>query len=231
MKRVISIFGLLLVLLFSMRANAQVRVLVGPAGAVSWSNQSLGIVGGLEIPFAKRYEIDVQDIFSPIESHAALGSGKANVISATGLAWITPHWGVNGRVESSMYSVTKVSKNAYYAFGGLTYRHILAGAPSRISFDYVRQFHNGVTPAGIESSHLQGVNVGLTVRVVCTGLFCIRFSEDVNFGRVWEQGNPACDGSLGPKTCGDRKKTVGGGVVVSVILEFPRRRQTEDDIF
>jgi hypothetical protein len=230
MKRII-VFALLLVSLFATRANAQTRFLFGTSGGIAFDNSSVGVTARVEIPFLKHYELDLQDTFSPVESHVALGGGRANLASVGGHIWLTNHWGLNGRVEDSAYNVTKVTKDADYAFGGLTYRGVLAGSPARLSFDYLRQFNNGVTPSGLESSHMQGGDIAFTVRIACTGPFCVRLSEDNYFGQVWAQGNPYCDGSIGPQTCGNRDRRIGGGFVVGVMLEFPRRRASENDQF
>ena len=77
-----------------------------------------------------------------------------------------------------MYDVTKVSKDADYAFGGLAYRGIVGGLPARFTFDYIRQFNNGISPSGVETSHLQGGDVGFTAVFGCVKNMCIRTTED-----------------------------------------------------
>lgn len=215
--------------------HAQTRVLFGVQGAQDFDNSSVGVMLGFEIPFAKHYELDLQDTFSPVESHVALGGGRANITSASGRIWFSDHWGIVGGAEDSMYDVTKVTKDADYAFGGVGYRGLVGGFPARFTFKYIRQFNNGITPSGLESSHLQGFDFGYTMRFGCIGAVCIRNSEDFVAGRVLTQGNGACDGSLPimpPNVyCGPRGSAFGGGVTVSVVLEFPRRRGHELDVF
>ena len=233
MKRFI---GVLLLLVCSLFANsecvkAQTRVLVGGAGAIAWDNQSAGATFGLEVPFLKRYELDLKDTFSPFETHVALGGGYANLTSAGGHIWLTKSFGFNGKVERTGYSVTDVSKVADYAFGGLTYRTLALGTPTRFSFDFIGQFNNGVTPSGVETSHLQGFAFIIENRLGCVGPFCIRLDNEMSGGRVLEQGDPYCDGSIGPQTCGNRTASFGGGFSGSLTLEFPRHKATENQPF
>ena len=51
------------------------------------------------------------------------------------------------------------------------------------------------------------------------------------FGGVKTQGNPLCDGTFsGPVTC-PRTRTLSGGFTAGIYFEFPRRKETEDNIF
>lgn len=237
MRNRITVFVLMLIaFLFPLFANAQTRVLVGIEGAQAFDNSSVGVQAALEVPFAKHFELDLKDVFSPIESHVALGGGRSNIASVGGIIWFSNSFGFNGKVEDSSYNVTKVTKDADYSFGGITYRTFLGGAPARFTFDYIRQFNNGISPSGLESSHLQGGDIGFTMRFGCLGAICIRNSEDFVFGRVLTQGNPQCDGTFGV-TGGQnggpcpRGSAFGGGVTASVAIEFPRRRGHEQDVF
>lgn len=235
-KFILGLILMLCTLLVPAHVSAQTRVLFGVEGGQSFDNSSVGVTAGLELPFAKHYELDLKDTFSPIESHVALGGGRANRTSAGGRIWFTEHWGVVGSAEDSMYDVTKVTKDGNYAFGGISYRGIVGGAPARFSFQYVRQFNNGITASGLESSHLQGLDFGYTMRFGCVGAFCIRTSEDFIAGRVLTQSNPQCDGTFG-NTGGPgggpcpRGAAFGGGVTASLVLEFPRHRGHEHDVF
>jgi len=225
----------LAVMLFATAAHAQTRVLAGVTGAQEFDNSSLGVTAALEIPFLKHYELDLKDTFSPMESHVALGGGRANIASVGGFVWLSKSIGLTGHVDDSSYNVTKITKDADYAFGGLAYRGVIGGLPARFTLSYIRQFNNGVTPSGLESSHLQGIDFGYTVRFGCLGAVCIRQSADYVVGRILEQGNEACDGSLpviAPNVyCGPRISAVGGGVNASILVEFPRHRATEQDVF
>jgi hypothetical protein len=230
-NRIVLVLALILALFIPTFSHAQTRVLVGVAGAQEFDNSSVGVLVGVEIPFAKHYELDLKDTFSPFESHVALGGGRANLASVGGNIWFTPSLGLTGRVEDSSYNVTKISKDGDYAFGGIIYRGIVGGLPARFALSYIREFNNGVSPTGLETPQLQGGDFGFTVRFGCIGAVCIRNSEDFVFGRVLTQGNPLCDGANGgPVTC-QRGPALGGGVNVSVLLEFPRHRGKENDVF
>jgi hypothetical protein len=221
-------------MLFATTANAQTRFLTGVTGVQDFDNSSIGVTAGIEVPFAKHYELDLKDTFSPFESHVALGGGRANLATVGGFVWLSKSFGLTGHVDDSSYNVTKVTKDADYGFGGLAYRGILGGLPARFTLSYIRQFNNGITPTGLESSHLQGVDLGFTVRFGCLGDVCIRTSEDFTAGRVLTQGNPICDGSYplptGTTAC-PRGIAIGGGVEGSLLIEFPRRRATEQEAF
>lgn len=222
---------LAIVSLFAVNANAQTRVQIGLGGAEAFDNSSLGVTASVEVPFAKHFELDLKDTFSPLETKVALGGGRANTARVSGIAWVTNSWGLTGAAEDSNYNVTKVSKDGSYAFGGLVHRTVLGGLPARFAFQYIRQFNNGITPSGVESNHLQGADIGYTMRFGCVGSVCIRTAEDIVFGRVLTQGNPQCDGEFGtPITC-PRTAALGGGFTASVTAEFPRHRGHEYDAF
>jgi len=235
MKRLSMLF-VFLYLLFAVPSYAQTRFFVGGQGADSFDNYSAGVSAGAEIPFLKHYEFDLKDTFSPVESHVSLGAGRANIIQAGGFIWLSKSFGFTGSAEDSMYDVTKVTKDADYARGGFAYRGIVGGLPARFTFQYIRQFNNGITPSGLESSHLQGGDIGYTMRFGCIGAVCVRNSENFVFGRVLTQGNPQCDGTYGVTggpnggAC-PRTAAFGGGVTASVVLEFPRHRGHEKDVF
>jgi hypothetical protein len=231
MKRA-SVLGFLFLLFMMLpgHLHAQSRWLLGVEGGDTYDNYNFGVTGSAEIPFAKHFELDLKDTFSPIESHVALGQGRANITRAGGFIWLTKSWGLNGWAEDSMYDVTKVTKDADYASGGLTYRSLVGGMPARFSFNYIQQFNNGVTN-GLETSHLQGFDFGYTTRFGCVGIACVRMSADLQFGKVLTQGNPVCDGSFGGAITCPRGAAFGGGAQASVALEFPRHRGHEYEVF
>ena len=210
--------------------KAQTRYLVGVSGTYAFDNRSLGVTGGIEIP-VKRVEIDLADTFSPFETHVSLGGGRSNLASAGGLIWLTKGFGLTGKAETSSYDVTQVSKHADYGFGGIIFRTVAIGSPIRVLVQYIRQFNNGISPTGLETSHLSGADINLTVRMGCSGPICFRVTDDNYFGRVLTQGDPYCDGSIGPQTCGPRGSALGGGFTIGVLLEFPRPRGHENEAF
>lgn len=236
MKNTMIAIALVLASLLSVPVKAQTRVTVGVEGARNFDNSSIGVAVGVEVPFLKRYELDLRDAFSPLESHVSLGGGRANRVSVGGVVWLSNTVGINAKIEDSTYNVTKATKDSDYFFGGLSYRTSLGGLPVRFSSDYIRQFNNGITASGLESSHLQGFDLGYTMRFGCLGAICIRSNEDFVFGRVLTQSNPVCDGTYGV-TGGPnggpcpRQAAFGGGVTASVTVEFPRHRGHEYDVF
>jgi hypothetical protein len=235
MKNLIT--AVLLACLFVVPAKAQTRVLVGLGGAEAFDNSSLGVTASLEVPFAKRFELNLKDTFSPLESKVALGGGRANTARVSAIVWLTNSFGVTGAAEDSNYNVTKVTKDANYWFSGVVFRKVVGGLPARFSIQYIRQFNNGITPSGLESSHLQGGDLGYTMRFGCLGAVCVRTSEDIVFGRVLTQGNPICDGTYGvtggngPNGSCPRGTALGGGFTASITAEFPRHRGHEYDAF
>jgi hypothetical protein len=234
MKTIAGLF--LAVMLFAGSANAQTRVLVGVDGGSSFSNLFVGPVVAIEAPVTKHFELDLKDTFAPIEEHIALGSGSANKAEAGGIVWLTKSVGLNGRAEYSTYRVD-ITKNLEYAVGGLTIRKSFNGFPVRFAFDYVREFNNGITKDGTESSHLQAGEFNLDMRMKCSGKVCYRLAFDFMVGRVLGQGNPVCDGTFGltggngPNGTCPRTAASSGSFMSSVVLEFPRRRATEGDAF
>src|ERR1700680_4477047 len=87
------------------------RFLVGMHGGGDLGNYFASLDAGVEVPFAKRFEFDLSDGFSPVfkvysvvipfESHINLGTGSANITTAGGTVWITPgkSLGLRGRAE------------------------------------------------------------------------------------------------------------------------------------
>jgi hypothetical protein len=210
-------------------AKAQTRVLLGLSGSNEFNNMSAGVSAGLEVPFLHRFELDLNDTYSPYETHVGLGIGHANIASAGGTVWLTDKVGLSGKLEDSGYSVTKVSKTAAYALAGATVKTYVLGFPSRVSFGYTQQFNNGITN-GVETSHLTGGYIKVDTRLGCTGAVCYRGSEQFAAGHVLQQGNPVCDGTEGAVTC-PRNTSFGVGVSLTFSIEFPRRRTTEDNLF
>ncbi len=224
-------FLLLLALMFFglTEMHAQTTGYIGVGGGDDFDNLNAGIIGGIEVPVTKHFEVDLFENFSPFESHVKIGKGFSNLTSGEGIVWFSDHWGLDGRADYSMYAITGLTKRAYYGFGGLAYSGHVAGAPASITIDYFREFHNGVYADGIETNHLQGAEFDFTVRLGCTGPVCWRAMEYVDIGRSLTQGDPYCDGSIGPKTCGNRGSGIGGGFTGGIAIEFPRRRWHEND--
>ena len=264
MKR--TILGVLAVLfLFSAIGNAQTtstpttyddhfRFLAGIHGGGDFGNLFLALDAGVEVPFAKRFEIDLSDAYSPVvhvynvvipfEEHINLGTGSANITDVGGIVWVTPgkSLGLNGSAEYSTYS-TNIHKGSYYAFGGLTWRKIVWGQPTRFTFDYFRQFDNGIVCGtvaacalpganGTESDHVQGGEFGMVTRMGAVGPTIIRMTFSTSVGHVLTQGNPQCDGTFGVyiPSC-KRGSAVSGGASMGVSFEFPRHRGLENNPF
>lgn len=269
MKRII-LATLAVLFLFSPVSKAQTaqvattyddhfRVLGGIGGGGDFGNLFLALNGGIEVPFAKRAELDITDSYSPVihvynviipfEQHINLGTGSANIANVGGIVWISKgkSLGLNGSAEYSSYS-TQISKGSYYAFGGLTWRKIAWGNPTRFSFDYFRQLDNGIacgTQAacalpganGTESDHVQGGQFSMVTRMGAVGPAVIRLTFSTNVGHTLTQGNPQCDGTFGTKggngpngSC-PRGSAISGGASMGVIFEFPRHRGLENNPF
>jgi hypothetical protein len=247
-RSIFATFALSMLVLFAPVSRAQelygpssqydekARVLVGTVGGSSFGNYFFGLKAGVEVPFAHRYELDLQDTFSPIESHIALGSGWANQVSAGGHFWLTKGFGLNGRAEYSNYSVTTASKGGDYAFIGVTWRKVAWGIPARFYFDYIREFKNGISANGTESAHLQGGDFTMAFRMGCSRSVCTRMVASYQAGHVLTQSNPICDGTYG-KTGGPnggpcyRTGAWSGGATGSFVVEFPRHHGYEDVAF
>lgn len=224
-------------LIFTPVVHSQTRVLVGPEGGYSFDNGFVGPSVQFEVPI-KNIELDLKDSFYPAETHVSLGNGWANQAQAGGYVWFNKwfdkggKFGLDGNVEYSNYH-TSISKGLYYYSAGFAYRGIVGGQPTRVTFNYLREFKNGIFPDGIETSRLQGGEVKVDTRFGCTGPFCIRNVWDFQTAAVYPQGNPVCDGTFGV-TGGPnggpcpRRATMSGGFSVSIYFEFPRRKNTED---
>ena len=226
-------------LIFTPVVHAQTRVLAGVNGGSSFGNLFVGPSVALEVPIAKRFELDLKDDFAPVEQHIQLGSGWANAVSAGGIIWLTKSVGLNAGAEYSQYHVS-ISKSGEYARGGLIVRKSYEGMPIRLTFDYVREFNNGIFPnavTGTESAHLQAGEFDLDMRVKCWGPACYRLKFGFMIGHVLTQSNPICDGTFGitggngPNGTCYRTGASSGSFTTSFSLEFPRRRATENDAF
>jgi hypothetical protein len=225
--RIASLLFILFVLFSGL--HAQTRVLVGAAGGYVYNNGTIGILAAIEAPTGRRFETDLRDEYSPYENHTAVGIGTANLARATEILWMTRRVGIIGNVEFTNYSVG-IKKSAYHVLPGIVLRTQWGGSPIRSEFNYVRQANNQMV-TGIESAYLQGGRAAFSVRVGCTGIVCYRLGWEFQTGKVRLQSNPMCDGSLpGPITC-PRATAWSGGSKGSFSIEFPRRRETELDVF
>lgn len=204
------------------------RAIAGVSGGNSFGNLFFSTGIGVEIPVAGRFEIDAADSFSPLEEH--LGRGWANQISAGGIVW-NENIGFDGAVDYSNYS-TSIAKGGYYAQGGVAWRRYAWGKPVRFSFDYFRQFRNGVSPNGTETDHVQGGTFTIQSRLGAAGPVTIRTVLSISAGHLLTQGNPACDGSRGVylPSC-KRAGAVSGGGSFGIYFEFPRHRGYEESVF
>lgn len=230
MKRLILLLSLLL--LFVLPGRAQTRFLIGGQGGEIYSNVFGSITGQVEVPVS-RFEFDASGSWSPhLEQKVNLGSGYGYQYGTTGRAWFTKNLAVDGGVQESAYSVTATSKAEYFVNTGLTYRRLWLGIPTRFTFDYIREIANGVMPNGDETNHLNGASITIDGRLGCFSFTCIRMQSNFQVGHVLDQGNPLCDGTYGPvQPYCKRSGTVGGGGSISFLLEFPRRKQTENEPF
>ena len=100
--------------------------------------------------------------------------------------------------------------------------------PYRLTFDYIREFNNGIAKDGTESSHLQGGDFTLDFRLGCARLFCYRTLFNFEVGTVLQQGNQMCDGSFGGVVTCPRTRSTAAAFTASVLLEFPRRKKFDN---
>jgi hypothetical protein len=215
-------------------AHAQTRVLVGPSGGLVYDNAFFGVTTGLEVPVGHRFEADLYDTAAG-EKHTALGGGWTNSLETQGIVWTTEHLGLNAGVQQSRYSVTGTAKSEYFVNGGLVIRNN-SWVPTRFTLDYVREVANGLMPNGDETNRLQGGIFTWDSILDCGRHYCIRFQTTVQAGRVLSEGNPRCDGTLG-NTGGPnggpcpRQAQMGGGASASVLFQFPRHAEQENELF
>ena len=212
------------------------RFLTGVQTGSSFGNLFMGIVAAVELPITRRFELDLRDVFDPVEQHYPYGNGWANQATGGGIIWVTRAVGLNASYEYSNYHTQRLSKHGDYFYGGVTYRTAKPGIPMRFTFDYLREIHNGIDATGTESAHLQGGQFNLDMRVACHLNLCFRVQFDFKVGRVLTQGNPICDGTLGvtggpgggpcPRTAAS-----SGAFTGAVLVEFPRRRAMEQLAF
>lgn len=225
---------LLIALIFPTHATAQARILVGGSGGESFNNLFIGPVIAVEIPFAKKFEFDSSFEIAP-EFKRGYGYGYEDNVTIGGIRWISSKFGFRVSGEQSRYAVTTATKDASFFHIGPIWRGTVAQAPMRLSLEYTRQFHNGISN-GTETSHFNGGQATLDIRTGCAGSVCGRFKLAFQVGHFLNQGNPVCDGTFGNGSqvgflpC-PRSGGVSGGVIMSVSMEFPRRKGHEDDIF
>ena len=239
-KGIMRIYALVLaaVLIFVPTIHAQTRVLAGVSGGSSFGNLYVGPSIALEVPIGKHFELDLGDDFAPVEQHVKLGSGWANTSQAGGIVWLNKSIGLNAGVDYSHYHVS-ISKSGEFARGGMIIRKSYDGMPLRLTFDYIREFNNGIFPnniSGTESAHLQAGEFDMDMRVSCYGPACYRLKFGFEVGHVLTQSNPVCDGTFGVTgglnggPC-YRTGASSGSFTAALSFEFPRRRATEHDAF
>jgi len=249
MKAKLILLNILAMFIVLPSVYGQTRILVGMHGGGLYSNTTLGVLAGIEIPAAPRLEFDGLDEFSAYENHVGLGTGTANLARVSGITWLGKSVGLTGGLEHHEYAVS-IHKDHFEVLGGVILRHVLAGNPTRIEFDYLHSL-KGQFKHGIEPSYLQGGRVAVIARLGCYGPFCYRLDWEVQAGKVLLQGNPLCDGTIPPiptprpMTCQEynlvrqelpclacqRQGAISGGAKASFVLEFPRRHKTENEAF
>jgi hypothetical protein len=239
MKMKILIAAIVLAL-FSVNVSAQSRFLVGGEGGKMYDNTTIALLGVGEFPIGHRFEVGIRDSFSPYSGHTALGNGHANSARGSAILWMSKSFGLAGNIENNGYTAGSVTKNSFYTLDGVIIRRMAQGSPVRFEFDYVRQvdnqvadiqYVNGVRANGTEPDYLQGGRFDFDARLGCSGKVCYRLEFETQVGHVLTQGDPNCDGTWGPDTCGHRASAISGGALISFKLEFPRRKATENDPF
>jgi hypothetical protein len=215
---------------FAIPAKAQARFQLGGFGTGAWNNYQAGALGILEQPLGKRLEIHLTEGYSFYENKPGYGKGVANVFRVGTTIWLNDRIGLNASGEESGYTLNSLSKGAIYAWAGPVFRIYMFKSPSRLQLGYVTELDNGLTPTGLETSHLKAGLIAISTRVGCSGPFCFRINYDFTAGTVLDQGNPVCDGSRpGPVTC-PRSMSGSGGFKASFTLEFPRPRGNENNL-
>jgi hypothetical protein len=228
------ILMLALAVCVSVPAKAQTRVLVGSTVGDGFGNLFAGVSGKIEVP-VKRFELDLSDNFSPIEQHINLGTGWANQAKIGDIMWLNNKVGIDDAAEYSNYH-TSINKAAEYLFTGIVVKSN-PNLPMRLTFNYVREFNNGIDKTGTESAHLQAGEFNLDMRTGCTGKFCFRTVFDFMIGHVLTQGNPLCDGTYGvtggngPNGSCPRASASSAAFTFTLSAEFPRRHGHEYDEF
>lgn len=223
---------LVLSVLFLARASqAQTRFLVGATGGEVFDSTLFGVTAAVEAPIGRHFELDDMGEYYPVDYHTGYGHGYSYNLRSTALIWFNKPVGIFGSINTGGYTVTKAAKCGDEIFTGLVLRHTAYGAPGRFYFDYFRQILNGIAKDGTETNHIQGGEFKYDVRVGCKGPICFRTALSVKVAKFLDQGNPVCDGQfVGPITC-PRTKATTGGVEASFMLEFPRRRNRENELF
>lgn len=231
MKNITAGILALIIVAFAMPAEAQTRFQLGGFGTGAWNNYQAGVLGILEQPLGKRFEVDLTEGYSLYENKPGYGKGVANVFRVGTTVWLNDRIGLNANGEESGYTLNSLSKGAMYAWAGPIFRIHMSKLPSRLQFGYLTELDNGVTLTGIETSHLKAGLIAITTRVGCSGPFCFRINYDFTAGTVLDQGSPICDGSRpGSITC-PRSIAGSGGFKMSFTFEFPRPRDREGDLF
>ena len=214
--------------------HAQSRILVGATGGQSFNNLSLGPSVAAEVPFGHRWELDPAFSIAP-ECKSGYGCGYGTDAKIGGIGWLNNRVGVSTTVERSSYWLSSVSKSAWYFSAGPVIRLRAWDTPMRLSFGYARQIANGISN-GVETNHLEGGLFSIDARMGCAGPICGRAKLEIQVGRGLNQGNPVCDGTLGNGSqvgfapC-PRSSAISGGAMVTVSMEWPRRRGSEGDLF
>jgi len=206
------LLGMIASVLAACPTYGQVKLAVGAQGQIG-PNLSLG--PSVEISAAiKRITFLSRDTLS-LENHIALGNGWANESISTGTLWVASKLGLTSGYENTRYQVTLAKKHADYVLGGVT---VKVGSDTQLTFAYQQEFHNGVRN-GLETSHFRGGVFEVDTTLGCSNHGCLHFGLVNELGRILEQGNPACDGSLGPVTCA-RNTAVSGNVQLRLMYSF-----------
>lgn len=235
MKKLIVVL-LVVMSMFSVKASAQTRVLVGVDAGSGFGSLFAGPSLGIETG-TNRAELDAYGTYLPAYQHpSAGGNGFAYKYSVGPTIWFTKSVGFNGSVNNSAYKTATVSKDQQFFTAGVSLRKSIQGMPIRFKWDYLQEFNDGIAADGTESSHLKGGSYEMDMLTGCHGAVCFRLDITGRIARVLQQGNPVCDGTFGV-TGGPnggpcyRTASSSGAFDLKLSVVWPRPRGHESDPF
>lgn len=193
---------------------------IGTAAPLGYNLPYWNCGARVEQPIGRRFEAQFRSTFSPT-SKALTGDGKTFDARGTALVWLAPdRFGLTMNVGKSWLWTSQFNKSEWLYAPGVMTSFWWNGGQQRIGIDWLLPSGGFDASTGIESSRLTGPEITWEAPLYRRVSLVTRFAAY----RALEQGNQACDGSLGgPVTC-KRLVAIAGTYTIGIAVNIGRVR-------
>jgi hypothetical protein len=176
----------------------------------------------LEVTLNPRVVIDANASYSYAHK-LVLNNGYELSQGGGAIFFIKPWFGINPTFEHTLLATSAYRKDNWTLSPGVVFRAYPIGIPSRITLNGIIPSGRKIDPVtGIENNEESGVRFGWTAYMGSPGPVDSYMAFGMGFFHGYDQGNPICDGTYGPATCGHRTSWLTGNATFSFEFRFPK---------